>query len=163
MKTLITRISMVATRMMIVYAVLGVGSLTWAETGNLGSGDDEGACSDATLRGDYGDLVSDGVLIGTPGLPQEAQFRTVGLYHFDGKGKITGLEHTVLNGISLESDWTVNSGTYSVQSNCTGKMVINTPNSPVPLNIFFVVVRGGKEIRTVLNTGAVAGTFIRVE
>jgi hypothetical protein len=48
---------------------------------------------------DYGDLVSDGVLIGAPMLPQEAQFRTVGLYHFDGKGNITGLEHTVVNGM----------------------------------------------------------------
>ncbi len=163
MKTLIPRISMIATRMAIVCAVLGTGSLAWAQTDDWGRGDDEGTCSNRTLRGDYGDLVSDGVLIGTPGLPKEAQFRTVGLYHFDGKGKITGLEHTVVNGISLEADWTANSGTYSVHSNCTGRMVINTPNSPVPLNIFFVVVREGKEIRTVLDTGAVAGTFTRVE
>jgi hypothetical protein len=76
MKTLTSAISTAASRMMIVCAVLGMGSLAWAQV------EDEGACSDQTLRGDYGDLVSDGVLIGTPGLPQEAQVRTVGVYHF---------------------------------------------------------------------------------
>ena len=160
---LISRISIAASRVIIICAALGVGSLAWAQTDNWGRAEDEGACSNRTLRGDYGDLVSDGVLIGTPGLPQEVQFRTVGLYHFDGKGKVTGVEHTVVNGAPLEVDWTANNGTYSVNSNCTGKMVLNTPNGPVPLNIFFVVVREGREIRTVLDAGAVAGTFVKVE
>lgn len=163
MKTLITKISTAASRTMLICAVLGIGSLAWAQTDSGAQSDDEGTCSNRTLRGDYGDLVSDGVLIGTPGLPREAQFRTVGVYHFNGKGKITGLEHTVVNGISLEVDWTANSGTYSVNSNCTGRMVLNTPNSPIPLNIFFVVVRQGREIHTVLDTSAIAGTFTKVE
>src|SRR5438270_1372149 len=118
-------------------------------------------CSNRTLSCDYGD-AGGGVLIGTPGLPQEAQFRSVGVSHFDGKGNFTGTEHTVVNGTSLEVGWTANSGTYSVNRNCTGTLVLNTPDSPVPLNLFFVVVRQGSEFHTVLETSAIAATWIKV-
>src|SRR4051812_34927803 len=108
---LTSRIS-IGTPLMIVCGLLASGASSMAQLDSEAA-DRHCSCSNRTLSGDYGDLVSDGVLIGTPGLPQEAQFRTVGLYHFDGKGKITGLEHTVVNGTSLEVDWTANSGTYS--------------------------------------------------
>jgi hypothetical protein len=157
MNTVISKISMLATPLMLLCGLVALSASAMAQ-----SEDRHCLCSNRTLSGDYGDLVSDGVLIGAPMLPQEAQFRTVGLYHFDGKGNITGLEHTVVNGMSLEPDWTANSGTYSVNSNCTGTMVLNTPNSPIPLNIFLVVVREGREIRTVLDTSAIAGTFVKV-
>ena len=158
MKTLISRISIVATPVMIVCGLLASGASARAD-----SDDEQCSCSNRTLSGDYGDLVSDGVLIGAPGLPQEAQFRTVGVYHFDGKGKITGLEHTVVNGTSLEPGWTANSGTYAVNSDCTGKLVLITPNSPVPLNIFFVIVRHGTQFYSNLGAaGALSSTWTKV-
>jgi hypothetical protein len=107
-----------------------------------------------TLRGDYG-FTAEGVLIGIPGLPAQAPFRSVGLAHFDGKGNLTWLEHTVVNGTLLEADWPAASGTYSVNANCTGTAMVNTPNSPVPLKLAFVVVKEGKEVRTVLDTNAI--------
>ena len=148
-------ISMIATPMMIVFGLLASGASAMAEP-------EDRACSNRTLSGDYGS-AAEGVLIGTPGLPQEAQFRSVGMTHFDGKGNFTGVEHTVINGIPLELDWTANSGTYSVNSNCTGTMVLNTPNSPVPLSLFFVVVRQGREFHTVLDSNAIAAVYIKVE
>jgi hypothetical protein len=51
------------------------------------------------------DSTAEGVLIGIPGLPSQAPFRSVGLAHFDGKGNLTWLEHTVVNGTLLEADW----------------------------------------------------------
>jgi len=33
--------------------------------------------------------------------------------------------------------------------------MVNTPNSPVPLKLAFVVVKEGKEVRTVLDTNAI--------
>jgi hypothetical protein len=120
-----------------------------------------GHCSDRTLFGDYG-APAEGVLL-PPAAPSETQFRSVGVAHFDGKGNFTGVEHTVVNGVSLEADWTANSGTYSVNSNCTGKLVLNTPNSPVPLNLFFVVVKHGSEFHTVLDSNAISATYIKVE
>jgi hypothetical protein len=83
--------------------------------------------------------------------------------HFDGKGNLTWLEHTVVNGTLLEADWTAASGTYSVNANCTGTAMVNAPNSPVPLKLAFVVVLEGKEVRSVLDTNAISSAFTKVD
>lgn len=119
-------------------------------------------CTNRTLRGDYG-FVAQGVLIGIPGLPPEVQFRSVGVAHFDGKGNLTWQEHTVENGRPLNSHWVQASGTYVVNPNCTGTAVINTPNSPFPLNLVLVVVKEGREIQTILDSNAITSVFIKVE
>jgi len=41
--------------------------------------------------------------------------------------------------------------------------VANTSNSPVPLNLAFVVVRQGKEIHSVLDANALATVSVKVE
>src|ERR1700761_7657989 len=74
-------------------------------------------CSDRMLRGDYGSR-SEGLIIPAPNVT--LPFRSVGTTHFDGRGDFSGLEHTVVNGTSLESGWTRNTGTYSVNEDCTG-------------------------------------------
>ena len=66
--------------------------------------------------------------------------------HNDGNGNKTSLEHVVVNGISLNDGWDANTFTYTVNPNCTGKAVGNSPNSPDPIIQFFVVVDNGKEI-----------------
>jgi hypothetical protein len=73
------------------------------------------------------------------------------------------VEHTVINGIPVSAEWTEASGTYSVNPDCTGKAVVNTPNSPVPLNLAFVVVRQGTEIHAVLDSNAISTIFVKVE
>jgi hypothetical protein len=118
-------------------------------------------CTNRTLFGDYGS-VGEGVLLNVPGLPPEAQFRALTMTHFDGKGNLSWVEHTVINGTLLEPGWTAASGTYSVNPDCTGTAVVNTPNSPVPLNLAFVVVKHGTEVHTVLDTDAVTSVFTKV-
>jgi hypothetical protein len=150
---------MLGTPLMIVFGLLASGVSAMAE-----SDDQHCSCSNRTLSGDYGS-TGQGVLIGTPGLLQEAPFTSVGRTHFDGNGKFTGVEHTVINGVPkpLGVDWTANSGTYTVNPDCTGKLALITPNSPVPLNIFFVVVRHGTEFLSTLGEGgALASTWIKV-
>jgi hypothetical protein len=39
---------------------------------------------------------------------------------------------------------------------------VDTPNSPVPLNLYFVIVDEGKEFREVLNTDALLSVCKRV-
>ena len=151
----ISRISMIGTPLMLVCGLLFTASSVRAD-------DEDTKCTNRTLRGDYG-FTAEGVLIGTPGLPAQAPFRSVGLAHFDGKGNLTWLEHTVVNGTLLEADWTAASGTYSVNANCTGTAMVNTPNSPVPLKLAFVVVKEGKEVRSVLDTNAISSVFSKVE
>jgi hypothetical protein len=162
-RKLVSIISMVAIPIMIVCGLLFAPSSSRVAASSPRADDvDRKVCSNRTLHGDYGS-ASAGVLLGVPGLPPEAQFQSVGVSHFDGNGNFTGVEHTVINGTPLELDWTANSGTYSVNSNCTGTLVLNTPNSPVPLSLFFVVVRHGTEFHTVLNASAIATEFIKVE
>jgi hypothetical protein len=158
-------ISMVATPVLIACALLTTGAPARAQSNDIQSNDGRSVdreCSNRTLRGDYGS-ASEGVLLNTPGLPPEAQFRGLTLTHFSGNGNLTWVEHTVINGIPVSAEWTEASGTYSVNPDCTGKAVVNTPNSPVPLNLAFVVVRQGTEIHAVLDSNAISTIFVKVE
>lgn len=117
-------------------------------------------CRDANLDGAYG-FHAEGALAPAPNV--SLTFRSVGMTHFDGGGHLTWVEHTVIGGMSFGSGWTAASGTYIVNSNCTGTAVINTPNSPVPLHLSFVVVNDGKQVHSVLSTDAVSSEFTKVE
>jgi hypothetical protein len=119
-------------------------------------------CSDRTLSGDYG-WTSEGVLLPGPGAV--VQFRAAGMAHFDGKGNLTWVEHTIIGGALLEPGFTTTAtGTYDVDADCTGTAIVNTPNSPnVPLNLGFVVVKDGREVRAVLDTNAITTVFTKVD
>lgn len=132
----------------------------WEDSSNLSHG--ERGCLNKTLSGDYG-FASQGVLLNVPGVPPGTPFRSVGLAHFDGKGNLTWVEHTVVGGVPLNTGWTPASGTYSVNPDCTGTAVVFTPNSPVPLNLAFVVVRQGNEVHTVLDANAITTVFTKVD
>jgi hypothetical protein len=109
-------------------------------------------CNDRMLSGDYG-FSSEGLVIPAPNV--NLPFRSVGTTHFDGRGDLSFLEHTVINGASLESGWTRSPGTYVVNADCTGMLTINTPNSPVPIIASFVLFREGEEVRAVGNSNAI--------
>lgn len=118
-------------------------------------------CSDRTLSGDYG-FVAEGALLPAPGV--SVQFRSTGVAHFDGRGNLTWVEHTIIDGVLLEPGFTTAAtGTYDVDSDCTGTAIVNTPNSPVPLNLGFVVVKDGREVRAVLDANAITTVFTKVD
>ena len=160
----VLRMSMLAIPVMVVSGLLVTASSARLDQ-ERGTGHEDGdtrACTNKTLQGDYGS-ASEGVLLNIPGLPLEAQFRGLTMTHFDGKGNLTWVEHTVINGMPLQPGWTPASGTYAVNQDCTGTAVVNTPNSPVPLHLALVVVRQGKEIHAVLDSDAISTVFNRVE
>ena len=159
-KKSVSRISMVATPIMIVCGLLAAGSPAWADT-------EEMKCTNRTLLGDYGFAI-EGVLLAIPGvtLPPGASLpvRGVAMTHFDGKGNLTQVDHVVVNGVPPPVAWTPGSGPYTVNPNCTGTAVINVPGSPFgPVKLTFVVVRQGKEIRTVVEANAVTSIGIKIE
>lgn len=148
---LISRIVMPATHTMLLCFLLTSGVSALAQSrGETTSG---GRCSNRTLSGDYGCSVQ-GVLLNVPGLPPEATFVAVTTSHFDGRGNVTGTEHAVVNGMSFNPGWDTNGGTYTVNPDCTGRAAVTTPNSPVPLDLYLVVLDNGKEFRQVLNSNA---------
>ena len=163
-KKSVLKMSMVTVPTIIIYGLLVAASSARVDQQRGEGRDDEHtkACSNNTLQGDYGAAV-EGVLLNIPGLPPKAQFRAVVMTHYDEKGNLTTLEHTVVNGVPLEAGWTPGSGTYTVNPNCTGTAVTNTPNSPVPLNLAFVVVRQGKEIHEVLDANALSTVSVKVD
>ncbi len=117
-------------------------------------------CSNRTLFGDYGSS-SEGKLLPAPGVALE--FRGLTMTHFDGRGNVSWVEHTVIDGAPVQPGWVAATGTYTVNANCTGTMVIDTPNSPVPLNLALVIVKGGSEVRTVLDANAIITVFSKVD
>jgi len=115
-------------------------------------------CSNATLNGAYG-LTIDATTAPGPGL----LFRGVVLQSYDGDGHLTIRDHIVFDGTPETDSWTPGTGVYLVHPDCTGIAEVNSPNSPVPLNLAFVVVRQGKEIHSGLDSIVIATVFTEVE
>jgi hypothetical protein len=119
-----------------------------------------GHCSNRSLSGTYG-YSAQGQVLPAPGLA--FLFGSTGMATFDGTGNVSWLEHTVIGGAQQGADWTPStSGTYTVNSDCTGTMVVITPNSPVPLNIFISLVQQGKQFYSVVNGNAITGVWTRL-
>ncbi len=121
----------------------------------------DGPCSNRTLSGDYGFTIE-----GVGGLPPVFALnaiRGVAMGHFDGKGNFHQVDHVVAGGTPPPQEWTFGSGPYNVNSDCTGTLTIVIPGSPFsPVKLHFVVVRQGKEIRTVVDSGGSASTSIGI-
>jgi hypothetical protein len=126
--------------------------------GTVHADEDVKACSDRTLRGDYG-FALQGEILG-PGI----QFRGVVMQHYDGRGHITQVDHIVENGMPPATEWRPGTGTYSVNPNCTGSAVLIVPGDPgSPINLHFVVVNQGKEIHQVVDANAVTAVGTKVD
>jgi hypothetical protein len=121
----------------------------WSNLAQAGGTDDFG-CSNATLKGEYAFGVTNYII------PQVV----AGIKIFDGKGNLTQRDCI---GDSLrtmnQQDFAPKAqekGTYTVNSDCTGSMVINL-NAPVPMgstgviNIMFVISDGGRHIHEVVS------------
>jgi hypothetical protein len=155
----VLRMSMVAVPTMIVCGLLVAASSARVdqERGTGHDDEDTKVCTNKTLQGDYGSQI-EGTVLG-PNLP----FRGLAMGRFDGKGNITQVDHIVTNGIPPMIEWTPGTGTYSVNPDCTGSAVINSPSSPGPVNLHFMVVNHGKQINQVVDANAATAVAYRVE
>jgi hypothetical protein len=113
-------------------------------------------CTDRTLYGSYGFTIK-GTIVG-PNIP----IRGVVLQRYDGHGNITQVDHVVTAGVAPTKDWTPGTGKYSVNPDCTGDAVINSPSNPVPINLHFVITNNGNEIRQVVDINSVRAIGIKV-
>ena len=115
-------------------------------------------CSNATLSGKYGQTIS-GELLPAAGtvLPQNG----VAMTTFDGKGKFTQVDFVVINGTPTSTNFASETGTYMVNSNCTGKARINYPNGSW-IDLELVVVNQGREFHTVVSQLTMGGNPVPV-
>jgi len=123
-------------------------STAWA------GGSNDFGCSNATLQGEYAFGVSGWYT--PPGLPAGPPNVVAGVKFFDGKGSLTQRDY---GGDSVPAEFAPpgqETGTYQVNSDCTGSMVINL-NVPVPtgstgvIKILFVISHGGRHIHEVVS------------
>jgi hypothetical protein len=127
---------------------------------------DEGRCSNQTLYGAYGFNIEGLILAipGAPALPAPLPLRAVAITTFDGRGRLTQVDHYVVNGMPPTQEWQPSSGTYNVNANCTGTITLIVPGNPLsPFNLYFVVVKNGAEIRTVVNANLVSSIGVKIE
>src|SRR6266849_9588874 len=149
----VLRILMVTIAMIVCFVLAGASAMAQSDTAHSG----DRRCSNRTLFGDYGSQI-EGTILG-PNLP----FRGLAMARFDGKGNITQVDHIVLNGIPPKIEWTPGTGTYTVNPDCTGSAVINSPSAQGPVNLHFVVVNNGKQINQVVDANAATAGAHRVE
>jgi len=108
------------------------------------------ACSNATLTGTYAFTITGQILAPAAAVGPVAG---VALTTFDGGGNLTQVDHVVHNGVAPVEDWRPATGTYSVNSDCTGTFsffpapTVAADSSPA-IKVFFVIAKGGAEIRT---------------
>ena len=57
-------------------------------------------------------------------------------------------------------DWSPATGTYTVNADCTGKAQLIFTDGRPPVSLRIVVVRSGKEVRTVVTGGGSASSSI---
>jgi hypothetical protein len=115
------------------------------------------ACSNASLKGQYGQTISGQILPGNGVvLPQNG----VAMTNFDGNGKFTQVDFVVINGTNQSSKFqTGEAGTYKVNSDCTGSARINYKNGGW-IDLELVVVNQGREFRTVVSVLNMGGNAV---
>jgi hypothetical protein len=112
-----------------------------------------GACSNATLSGKYAFTITGQIL--APALAA-GPVAGVALTDFFGNGVLRQVDHVTHNGVLPVEAWRPATGSYSINPNCTGWMILTPePTDPVDnspeLKIYIVVSEDGHEIRAVVS------------
>jgi hypothetical protein len=121
------------------------------------------ACNNKLIEGSYGFTI-EGNKLGGPG-PIGPQVG-VAMTEFDGKGGLTQIDTVTVNGeVVADFTHTPATGTYAVNSDCTGSFTISFADGRPPVIANFVVVEDGLEIDTVVisaggNQGIIATASI---
>jgi len=111
-------------------------------------GSDDLGCSDATLKGAYAFSVLT-IVAAAPVGPSVV----VGLTTFDGKGGLTQIDYPGNGGTDLGLDEkfrTGQTGSYTVNPNCTGFMTVNLGSAVGVTENAFVISNGGRAVRAVI-------------
>jgi hypothetical protein len=125
-------------------------------------------CTDATIRGDYAFTVH-GNGLASDGITSIGRFDGVGVISFDGKGNLVQEDFVLGNGAKLPgatfnpSGFATNeTGTYSVNPDCTGTAVIDlAPGNQLTLAV--VISKAARTIHTVVSERLIGGNAVLVQ
>ncbi|AMY09438.1 hypothetical protein LuPra_02655 [Luteitalea pratensis] len=117
--------------------------LSLSDTATAANKDGPPECTNRTLQGDYGILVS-----GSRGLDPGVTESFVGtaLRTYDGDGQFTQIDngHGEITGFRQNVQAY---STYEVHANCSGTSLIYFPGAPSPVETAFVIVAHGDEVK----------------
>jgi hypothetical protein len=124
---------------------------------NLGrqlSDDDPFVCSNQTLEGDYGFTIHGQVTTPVGAINRDG----VAMTHFNGNGNLTQVDFVLSNGTPDSPGFrTGQTGTYTVNPDCTGSAEIDFPAPPgashgAVIKLMFVLTNHGRQIHTVVSS-----------
>src|ERR1700679_3354100 len=129
----------------------GLGAVTSAQDPHKGS--------NKTIKGEYAFRVS-GEVFTAAGLVYRDG---IALTHFDGDHSLTQNDYVLANGVPVAGPTDANgfhtdeTGTYSVNENCTGQAEINFPTPPggtsgAVLKLFLVISDDGRQLNTIVTS-----------
>lgn len=116
-------------------------------------------CSNRTLRGTYAFNVDGTVLAG----PNRLLLRGLAMTRFDGRGNLTQVDFTTINGAPTGTDWRPGDGTYALNPDCTGTMEITPRDGSPTLRLRMVVADHGRTIYNVVEGNATGATGTKVD
>jgi len=116
-------------------------------------------CSSATIKGDYAFRVSGEVFTGAGIVYRDG----IALAHFDGDHSLTQNDYVLANGVPVPGPTNVNgfhtdeTGTYSVNEDCTGEAEIDFPTPPggtsgAVIKLFFIISDNGRVLNTIVTS-----------
>ena len=118
--------------------------LTFVALGIAPNAQAQPSCSNATLNGSLGYTNTGTILVG----PDAGPFGGMGRQTFDGKGNTQATASVSVNGnvfhVSIK-------GTYVLNSDCTGSMILTVSAGPETFtnHVDLVIVNGGNEFRAI--------------
>ena len=117
--------------------------LSLSGTATAANEDGPRECTNRTLHGDYGIIVS-GIRGLGPGITES--FVGTALRTYDGDGQFTQIDngHGEITGFRKDVPAY---GTYEVHANCSGTSLIYFPGAPSPVETAFVIVARGDEVK----------------
>jgi hypothetical protein len=109
-------------------------------------------CTDSTIKGSYAFTIHGQILMPGGPLLVDGIAKTT----FDGNGELTQVSAVAING-NIPLIWSPSSGTYTVNSDCTGTMTLVSTGQPT-LHLAILVSQSGNHIHTVITDRGFAAT-----
>ncbi len=125
-------------------------TLALATSSSMAAHDRE--CANITLKGSYAFTIHGQIF--TPNGPVVVD--GIAKTTLDGNGNLTQVDAVAANGIASQV-WRPGTGTYTVNSDCTGTMTLQNPDQP-PLHLAILVSDSGNLIHTVVTDPGFAVT-----
>jgi hypothetical protein len=116
-------------------------------------------CSNHTLRGSYAFAIDGTIIAG----PNRLLLRGLAMTEFDGRGNLTQVDFTTINGVPAGADWRPAVGSYEVNSDCTGTMQIIPGDGSPTLNLKLVVGDHGRTVHDIVLGNATGAIGTKVD